>query len=117
MGMKYLFTPKYVHGDVAATLSAAGTTISDATEVTAAHSYVTTVAAGAGVKLSAVEASKPWSVANAGANALLLYPPTSSYSFNGATAGAAITVPVNGCAMGWFINATKINAIVGSGSA
>lgn len=117
MGMKYMFNNKYVHGDVAATLSAAGTTITDATEVTAAHSYVTTVGVGAGVKLSAVEAGKPWSVANAGANALLLYPPSTSFAFNGATAGDPITVPVNGCAWGVFINATKINAVVGNGSA
>ena len=113
--MKYMFNLKYVFGDVAATLSAAGTTISDATEVTAAHSYVTTVAAGAGVKLKAVEAGKPWSVSNAGANALLLYPPTASFAFNGAAAGDPITVPVNGCAMGVFISATKINAVVGAG--
>lgn len=113
--MKYMFNLKYVFGDVAATLSAAGTTISDATQVTAAHSYVTTVAAGAGVKLKAVEAGKPWSVANAGANALLLYPPSSSVSFNGAAVGAAITIPVNGCASGTFISATKINAVVGAG--
>lgn len=115
MGMKYLFNQKYVHGDVAATLSAAGTTLATATEVTAAHSYVTTVAAGAGVKLSAVEAGKPWSVSNAGANALLLYPPTASFAFNGAAAGDPITIPVNGAAIGYFINATKINAVVGSG--
>lgn len=109
------FNQKYVDGDVAATLSAAGTTQSDAAAVTAAHVYVTTVGAGAGVKLVAREAGFNFSVANAqGANALLVYP-WSGASFNGATADLPVNIPANGAA--WFkvVTATKIICVVGAG--
>lgn len=115
MGAARSFNQRYVDGDVAATLSAAGTTISDATEVTAAHSYVTTVAAGAGVKLVAKESGFNFSVANAGANALKVYPPSSSVSFNGATAGDPAIVPVNGALWAKAVNSTKMIAVVGAG--
>lgn len=96
-----------VNGDWVATLSAAGTNQATATEVTAYHCYVTTVAAGSGIVLLKRAPGSEYSVANAGANALLVYP-WSGAAFNGATADLPLSIPVNGAA--WFkvISATKI---------
>lgn len=111
------FNQKYVNGDVAATLSAAGTAQSDATAVTAAHCYVTTVAQNAGVKLVAREQGFEFSVANAqSTNTLLLYPWSSS-AFNGASADdLPIAIPPNGAAWCKVVNSTEIIAVVGPGS-
>jgi len=62
--------------DTATSVSAAGTTQGTATELTAADNELTTVAAGAGVVLSAnLAAGDLQSVFNAGANAVKVYPP------------------------------------------
>lgn len=84
--------------DAASALSAAGTTQATATELSAADSEVTTVAAGAGCVLSSKLApGDSQAVYNAGANALKLYPP-SGMKINALASNAPMTLGVNtGC--------------------
>ena len=84
--------------DVATALSAAGTTQGTPTRLTAADNELTTVAAGAGVVLSADLASgDSQTVFNAGANAVKVYPP-SGMKINALAANAPMTLATNtGC--------------------
>ena len=84
--------------DATAGVSAAGTTQGTATELTAAVSDITTVAAGAGVVLNAsIAPGDEQAVFNAGANAVKIYPP-SGLKINALAANAAMTLAVNtGC--------------------
>lgn len=82
-----------INGQVNATVSAAGTTIADATALksTASHNIVTTVAAGSGVLLPNSDIGDEYLVYNAtGTNALSIYPPTSSATINQLGAGVAM---------------------------
>ena len=84
-----------IQGTIASSVSAAGTTISDATDLTASNNYVSTVASGAGVQLPYVPLGDSCYVYNAGANALKVYPCDTASSINNAAAAAAVTCPVN----------------------
>ena len=71
-----------------ATLTAAGTTATDALSVTDGALYFGTVASGAGAKLPPASGASITAVYNGGANALLLYPATGEQINNGtATTG------------------------------
>jgi len=63
-------------GDVTNTITAAGTSNTDATALSSAINRVTTTAASTGVVLMAPEAGSQVMVINSGANALLVYPST-----------------------------------------
>lgn len=78
-------------------LSAAGTTQTTATPLSASFDrhVVTTVASGAGVVLPSATASRVDIVINAGANPLLVYPPSGA-AINNLATNAAYTVPVGG---------------------
>ena len=74
-------------------LTATGTTIADALQLTRFYSNVGTTALNTGVKLpSAWPIGQMGIVYNGGANALNLYPPTSSDSLLGKTAGSPVTI-------------------------
>lgn len=73
-------------------ITAAGTSVTDATQLTGIYNIVSTVASSTGVKLWAgVVGHQIW-VQNRGANNLELYPPDASGAINGASAGAGITL-------------------------
>ena len=72
-------------GDVADSLTAAGTTNADALALSAAINRVTTTALNTGVRLYLPEAGSQVMVINSGANALLVYPGTGA-SINALTA-------------------------------
>jgi len=72
-------------GDVADTLTAAGTSNTDALALSAAINRVTTTAASTGVRLMLPETGSQVMVINSGANALLVYPGTGA-SINALTA-------------------------------
>lgn len=78
---------------VSAAVTAAGTTISDATLLTGQVNNVSTAAASTGVKLNP---NTPLGITvvvrNGGANDLKLYPATASEAINGGSVGAAITL-------------------------
>ena len=84
--------------DTQAALSAAGTTQGTATELTAADSEITTVAAGSGCVLaSALASGDSQTVFNAGANAVKIYPP-SGMKINALATNAPMLLAVNtGC--------------------
>lgn len=76
--------------DVAVT--AAGTTIADATLLTAYNNIVTNVAAGTGVQLPTAAAGEIVKVTNLGANLLAVYPDSATSTIDGGAAGAALTL-------------------------
>lgn len=81
-------------GDLASSVSAAGTNQATATLIAASTNIVTTVAAGTGVRLPVtptVSAKDTISIANYGANTLNVYPPVGGKINNGST-NAAVTV-------------------------
>ena len=65
-------------GDVSAALTATGSSATDALQLSAVVSRVSTAAASTGVKLPAPEAGAIMFVRNDGANTLTVYPPTGS---------------------------------------
>ena len=74
-------------------VTAAGTTITDATQLSSFINIVSTTAASTGVKLnSSWPVGQIGLVQNNGANALNLFPPTASLTINGGSAGAAVTI-------------------------
>lgn len=79
---------------VGAALSAAGTSQSDALQLTAAINQITTAASGTGVKLYASPAAGSWQVVyNGGANPMKVYPQTSG-TINGLAANAGMTLQI-----------------------
>lgn len=76
-----------------AAVTAAGTTIADATLLTGLVNNVSTAAASTGVKLNALTPiGMTVTVRNGGANDLKLYPTSATDQINGTTVGAAITL-------------------------
>jgi hypothetical protein len=65
-------------GDVGNTLTAAGSSATDALQLSAVHNRVSTTAASTGVKLSPAETGAVSTVANDGASTLTVYPQTGS---------------------------------------
>lgn len=76
-------------GEGAPTVSAAGSTSSDATSLTSIYNRITTVTAGQGVTLPGCEMGATIYVANAGANLLTVYPGASSTIAGAASYGVA----------------------------
>jgi hypothetical protein len=74
-------------------ITAAGTTVADATQLTAVYNNITTVAAGTGVKMWNVGTSMIF-VRNGGANALNVYGVDASATINGGGAGSPVSVAV-----------------------
>lgn len=72
-------------------LTAAGTTITDALQLSRVYNQVGTVASGTGVKLWD-QSGTPIIVQNLGANDLELYPPDADDVLNAASAGASLTL-------------------------
>lgn len=90
---------------IATGLTAAGTVIGDALDLTAVYSDVTTVAANSGVQLWAAPVGACLMVRNSGANDLKVYPDGATGTINGGGAGAAVTVAVG--EIGAFIHLTS----------
>lgn len=74
-------------------ITAAGTTVADATQLTAVFNNVTTVAASTGVKAWNHSPALIW-IRNGGANTLTVYGNDASATINGGAAGAGVTVVV-----------------------
>jgi len=88
-------------------LTAAGTTISDALQLSATYNDVTTAAAGTGVKLWSNTSGHIIVVKNRGANALLVYPQNGSAAIDGNAAGAAVSVAVGSSGIFFQISANQ----------
>jgi len=101
-------------GDLAAAVSAAGTTSATATLLATANSIVTTCAAGAGVRLPltpTVSANDRLHVANHRANALAVYPATGG-KFGTASAGVPAMIAPGKCADFFCIDGTNYTALL-----
>jgi hypothetical protein len=92
-------------------LSAAGTTQGTATAITKQTNEFTTVAASSGARLPSPEQGEFIFVANAGANALSVYPAT-GHSINALAANAAFSLAVGKNALFWAATASKWYAIL-----
>lgn len=87
-----------INGRVATGLTAAGTTITDALDLTATINVLSTVASGAGVQLYSMQIGDAMEVYNGGANQCLVYPDSSTVSINQLAVGASMVLPINtGC--------------------
>ena len=95
-----------------ATVSAAGTTQGTATELTAADSEITTVAAGSGVILNSnLSAGDQQTVFNAGANAVKVYPP-SGFKINALATNAAMTLATNTGCLFKCVSSTRVFGVL-----
>ena len=83
---------KAINGNVKTSISAAGTTISDATQLDTTVNVLGTVASGAGVKLFNGEISDDLWVYNGGANQVVIYPHSTSGIINQLSAGTGVTL-------------------------
>lgn len=87
-----------INGVVGTGISAAGTTISDATDLQATVNVVSTVAASSGVQLPSMNIGDQCEVYNAGANSLKVYPDQTTVGINQLSVGTAMTLGTNtGC--------------------
>jgi hypothetical protein len=88
---------------VADGLTAAGTTVTDALQLTAVHNRVTTTASGTGVKAFNISGVSGYHVyiTNRGANALLVYPPDADDQINSLGDGAGFSVAAGTSAVCW----------------
>ena len=98
--------------DTESGISAAGTTQATATELTAADSEITTVAAGTGVVLNAsLAAGDSQSVFNAGANAVRVYPP-SGFRINALSTNAAMLLARNTGVIFKCVSSTRVFGVL-----
>lgn len=86
---------KAVNGSIGTALTAAGTTLATALDLTADTNVIGTCASGAGVSLPACELGDSVEIYNGGANACTVYPDTSSVQINGLTAGNGFLLATN----------------------
>ena len=97
-------TTAAICGEGASAVSAAGTTSSDATALTSIYNRISTVAAGAGVKLPPCEMGATIWVTNVGANALLVYPWDTGTTIGGAT---SLTIAPNSAVCFFAVSNTR----------
>lgn len=83
---------KALAGSVASAVSAAGTVITDATDLTASINIVTTWAAGAGVQLPSMDVGDEVEVLNVGAGAGYVYPESATVQINGLPVGTGFVL-------------------------
>ena len=86
---------KAINGAIATALTAAGTVITDALDLTADTNAIGTCASGAGVQLPAAEIGDSCEIYNGGANACKVYPDATANNVNGLAAGAAFLLATN----------------------
>ena len=86
---------KAINGQVQSAISAAGTVITDATDLTASVNVVTTAAASSGVQLQNGEVGDSVHILNLGANAVTVYPDSASNQINALSAGAGFLLAAN----------------------
>ena len=88
-------TARAINGQVQSAVSAAGTSISDATALTASINVVTTAAASSGVQIQSAQIGDGVETLNLGANAVTVYPDSSSNRINALSAGSGFLLATN----------------------
>lgn len=86
---------KAINGALATGLTATGTVITDALDLTADTNVLATVASGTGVQLPSCEVGDSVEIYNGGANAVKVYPDTAANQVNGLPAGTAFLLATN----------------------
>jgi hypothetical protein len=86
---------KAINGGVQPAVSAAGTVITDATDLNASVNVITTAAASTGVQLPPSEISDEVEILNLGANAVLVYPDAAANRINQLSAGTGVSLAPN----------------------
>jgi hypothetical protein len=86
---------KALNGAIATGLTAAGTGLSDALALSADVNVIGTAAASTGVKLASCEKGDSQQIYNGGANAVKVYPNTSSEQINAIGAGNGFLLAPN----------------------
>lgn len=104
-------TARAIGGQTKTGISAAGTVITDATDLTFSNNVLSTVASGAGVQLQMM-AGESQVVYNGGANGVKVYPPTALVAVNQLPVGTAHTLAPNTSAIYYQVSATQIIAFV-----
>lgn len=89
------FSARAIQGQVQSAVSAAGTTITDATDLTASINVVTTAAASSGVQLPNCQINDEIDILNLGANAVTVYPDSASNQINALSAGTGFLLATN----------------------
>ena len=100
-------------GEGTDSISAAGSTASDATLISSIFNRVSTVAVGAGVKLPQTEMGATAVIANAGANNLTVYPFDTGSTIGGNASN--VLLPLDAC-MYWAVSNTRWEPLQGSGT-
>lgn len=98
-------------GEGATSVSAAGTTSSDAAALSSVYNQVSTVAAGSGVKLPPCEMGAQIFITNAGANNLTVYPNDTGSTIGGSASN--ILSPLD-AAIYWAVSNTRWEPLQGS---
>jgi hypothetical protein len=101
-------------GDGNASVTAAGTSVGNATTLTHVYNNVTTVASGAGVRLPPTEMGETIIVRNGGANPLLVYPYDANSTINNVGSGL---INVGCSAMFYAVSNTVWEELQGFGRA
>jgi hypothetical protein len=100
-------------GSTVTGISAAGTTVSDATQLTGDYNVVSTVAAAAGVVLPSNCTPGDWiEVLNTGANPLTVYAPSGG-SINGHTADVGVVLMPKAVARFRFTSTVNVTCFFG----
>lgn len=98
---------KAINGSLATGLSAAGTVITDALDLTADTNVIGTCASGAGVQVFPGEIGDSQEIYNGGSNSCKVYPDSSSAQFNALGNGNAFLLGTNTMCYCRKISATR----------
>ena len=84
-----------LNGQFNTSITAAGTAISDATDLLTSTNVITTAAASSGVQLPTAQIGDQVDILNLGANAVTVYPDTTSNQINQLSAGTGFALAPN----------------------
>ena len=105
-------TATALQGSVKSSISAAGTVITDATDLTASFNMLGTVANGAGVQIPQLTANESIFIYNGGANPCLVYPGASTVAINQLSAGTGMVLARFTAVQIYGISSTQVAAFL-----
>jgi hypothetical protein len=86
---------KAINGQISPTVTAAGTTIADAFDLTTSINVVTTATANQGVQLPSAEVGDEVDICNFSGASIIVYPDAAANRINGLNAGGGFTLANN----------------------
>ena len=105
-------TATALQGSVKTAISAAGTVITDATDLTASFNMLSTVASGAGVQVPLMAPNESLLIYNGGANPCKVYGGSASVAINQLSAGSAMLLPQYSAVIIHGISSTQVAAFM-----